>query len=173
MCQATSAREMDFILHRSLARTLPVSGPSVSLTGRSAYQSRPLAASSSSMARRSSPTRRRLGTATVRKKRNSSRGPGAMTASAGPMLALLTQISLARGAASRIAVTRVRASRWCRSGGEVMGVRALWRVVKFGPTTLTTTSASRIASAATAAAKMSGETRISAWPGGGVPGVAR
>src|SRR5712691_3592471 len=46
MCQATSAREMGFILNRSLARTLPVSGPSVSLPGRSAYQSSPLAASS-------------------------------------------------------------------------------------------------------------------------------
>ena len=111
MCQATSAREMVFIANRSLARTFLVSGPSVSLTGRSAHQSMPLAASSSSMACRSLPTRPRLGTATVRKKRNSSRGPGPMTISAGPMLAVLTAISRAAAAESFIAVTRVPASR--------------------------------------------------------------
>ncbi len=111
MCQATSAREMAFIRNRSLARTLPVWGPSVSLTGRTAYQSSPLAASSSSMARRSLPTRPRLGTATVRNRRNSSRGPGPMTLSAGPMLAVLTVISRAGVAEFRIAVMRVRASR--------------------------------------------------------------
>ncbi|HZR53657.1 MAG TPA: hypothetical protein VFB06_29640 [Streptosporangiaceae bacterium] len=111
MCRATSAREMAFIRNRSLARTLPVWGPSVSLTGRTAYQSSPLAASSSSMARRSLPTRPRLGTATVRNRRNSSRGPGPMTLSAGPMLAVLTVISRAGVAEFRIAVMRVRASR--------------------------------------------------------------
>jgi hypothetical protein len=38
MCQATSARERVFIANRSLAWTFLVSGPSVSLTGRSAYR---------------------------------------------------------------------------------------------------------------------------------------
>ena len=173
MCQATSARETGFIVNRSLARTLPVNGPSVSLTGRSACQSRPLAASSSSIACRSLPTRPRLGTATVRKKRNSSLGPAPMTLSAGPMLAVLTQISRARGAESRIAVTRARASRWCRSGGEVMAVRGLWRTAKFGPAAATTTSAPCTASPARAGSRMSGAMRTSTWLGGGAGGVVR
>jgi hypothetical protein len=65
-----------FTVPRSLAHTFRVSGPSVSLTGRNACQSRPLAASSASIAVRSWPTRPRLETATVLKKRNSSPGAG-------------------------------------------------------------------------------------------------
>jgi len=65
-----------------------------------------------------------VGYCPVRKKRNSSRGPGLIALSAGPVLAVLTQISRARGAPSRIALMiRVRASLRCRSGGEVMGAR--------------------------------------------------
>ena len=89
------------------------------------------------------------------------------------MLAVLTQISRARGAESRIAVTRARASCWCRSGGEVMAVRGLWRAVKFGPAAATTVSAPRTASAAKAGSKMSGAMRMRAGVGGGVGGAAR
>ena len=89
------------------------------------------------------------------------------------MLAVLTAISRAGAARSFIAAMRVRASRWCRSGGEVMAVRGLWRVAKFGPTAVTTTSAPRMASAAKPGSKMSGPMRISAWPGGGFCGVVR
>ena len=86
------------------------------------------------------------------------------------MLAVLTQISRA-GGASRIAVTRVRASRWCRSGGEVMAVRGLWRVVKFGPTAETTASAPLTARRAKAGSKTSGAMRVSA--GGDAAGACR
>ena len=78
------------------------------------------------------------------------------------MLAVLTAISRAGAADSFIAAIRVRAGRWCRSGGEVMVVRGLWRVAKFGPTAVTTTSAPRTAQAARPGAKMSGLMRISA-----------
>jgi hypothetical protein len=64
------------------------------------------------------------------------------------MLAVLTAISRAGAADSLIAATMVRASRWCRSADEVMVVRGLWRVAKFGPTAVTTTSAPWMASAA-------------------------
>jgi hypothetical protein len=84
------------------------------------------------------------------------------------MLAVLTAISRAGAAEAFIAVMRVRASRWCRSGGEVIVVRGLWRVAKFGPMAMTTTSAPRMTRAAKPGSKMSGATRISAWPPGGV-----
>ena len=89
------------------------------------------------------------------------------------MLAVLTAISRAGAEESFMAVMRVRASRWCRSGGEVMVVRGLWRVAKFGPTAVTTTSAPRMALAAKPGSKMSRLMRISAWPGGGSCGVVR
>ena len=76
MCQATSAREMGLTMTRSLARTLRVSGRSVSLRGRGACQSRPLAASSRSVAMRSWPTRPRLGTARYGRSGIAAAGPG-------------------------------------------------------------------------------------------------
>ena len=89
------------------------------------------------------------------------------------MLAVLTEISLAGAPGSFMAVMRVRASRWWRSGGEIIVVLGLWRLAKSGPRAVMTTSAPRMAWAAKPGSKMSGLTRISAWPAGGACGVAR
>ena len=120
MYQATSAREMVFMVKRALAWTWPVSGPSVSLMGRSAYQSSVVAASSFSMACRSLPTRPRLGVMTVRKKRNSRRGPVPITVSAGPMLPVLTEISLLGVPRSLIALSHLAGQRSDRAPRQAL-----------------------------------------------------
>src|SRR5215467_3126560 len=102
----------------------------------------------------------------------SRRGPAPMAASPGPMLPVLTEISLAGAPGSFMAVMRVRASRWWRSGGEIIVVLGLWRLAKLGPRAVTTTSAPWMAWAAKPGSKMSGLTRISAWPAGGTCGAA-
>src|SRR5262245_66410090 len=99
------------------------------------------------MACRSLPTRPRLGVTTVRKKRNSRRCPAPMAASPGPMLPVLTEISLTGVPESFIAVMRVRASRWWRSGGESIMVLGLGRLAEFGPRAGMTTSAPRVGGA--------------------------